>query len=126
MSVYPPSLQSEVARWNILVPIILLAFQSSGQAVSSRALKHNALVSVILTSVYCDLFSDLELFAVDNVDRNRRLAAPLLLMLGAVVGGLFSFGPAGVAGALWMAAGLKMVMAITWYFWAAEKVDDEE
>lgn len=37
--------------WNVLVPIALVAFQSCGQAVTSRALKYNALTSVVLTSI---------------------------------------------------------------------------
>ncbi len=101
--------------WNVLIPIALVAFQSCGQAVTSRALKYNALTSVVLTSLYCDLFSDAELFSLHNSDRNRRISAPVLLLLGAIAGGLVAHSPIGTAGALWIAAGLKLFVIVAWY-----------
>ena len=112
--------------WHVLVPIALLAFQSCGQAVASRVLKYNALTSVVLTSNYCDLFSDVELFALRNAERNRRTGAPLLLLLGAFVGGKFANSGFGVAGALWTATGLKAATVLVWLVWPAMLVDDEE
>jgi hypothetical protein len=103
--------------WNVLVPIALVAFQSCGQAVTSRALKYNALTSVVLTSIYCDLFSDAELFAVHNVERNRRVGAPVLLLIGAVMGGLLAHSAIGTAGVLWIAAGLKFLVVVSWFQW---------
>ncbi|KAL3419312.1 hypothetical protein PVAG01_09534 [Phlyctema vagabunda] len=105
--------------WNVLVPIALVAFQSCGQAVTSRALKYNALTSVVLTSNYCDLFSDAELFAVKNVERNRRVGAPVLLLLGAVIGGILARSAIGTAGVLWIAAALKLGVVISWALWPA-------
>ncbi|KAH7155647.1 hypothetical protein B0J13DRAFT_231215 [Dactylonectria estremocensis] len=127
-STHPPGTNEEDAlAWNVLLPIALVAFQSCGQAVTSRALRQNALTSVVLTSIYCDLFSDRDLFALQNVSRNRRVAAPLLLLLGAVVGGLFSNSSVGIAGTLWLAAGLKLCMVVTWFVWPAEAdVEDED
>ena len=112
--------------WNILVPLALVAFQSCGQAVTSRALKYNALTSVVLTSIYCDLFSDKDLFAWDNVERNRRASAPLLLLVGAVSGGLFAHSSIGIMGAIWLAAFIKLIMVVTWFFWKAEDDDDDD
>jgi hypothetical protein len=89
---------SNETHWTVLVPIALVAFQSCGQAVVSRALKYNSLTSVVLTSIYLDLFSDVELFAVRNVERNRRVGAPLLLLVGAVLGGLLMHSSVGAAG----------------------------
>ncbi|KAK4234811.1 hypothetical protein C8A03DRAFT_46935 [Achaetomium macrosporum] len=106
--------------WHVLVPIALVAFQACGQAVVSRALKYNALTSVVLTSIYCDLFSDAELFALRNVERNQRTAAPLLLLLGAFLGGRFAHSALGVAGALWTAAVLKAVVVVVWMLWPSE------
>ncbi|KAF7557216.1 hypothetical protein G7046_g6098 [Stylonectria norvegica] len=126
VSAYPPEAMSDSLAWNVLLPIALVAFQSCGQAVTSRALRHDALISVVLTSIYCDLFADRELFALHNVERNRRVIAPVLLILGAVVGGLFAHGPIGIAGALWAAAALKLFMVITWFFWPAEEEDFED
>ncbi|KAI0485140.1 hypothetical protein GGR56DRAFT_60671 [Xylariaceae sp. FL0804] len=121
-----PDVAREAVGWPQLVPIALVAFQSCGQAVVSRALRHGALTSVVLTSIYCDLFSDADLFARPsrNADRNRRVAAPLLLLLGAVMGGrLVAVGPLGAAGALWISAALKLLVVVAWLFWPAETED---
>ncbi|KAL6413458.1 hypothetical protein AUP68_02972 [Ilyonectria robusta] len=123
---YPPTGNEDPFAWNVLVPIALIAFQSCGQAVASRALRQNAFISVVLTSIYCDLFSDRDLFALHNVGRNRRVVAPLLLVLGAVLGGLFANSSVGIAGALWLAAGLKFCMVVTWFFWPAEEDSEWE
>ncbi|KAI1308045.1 hypothetical protein F5Y03DRAFT_350940 [Xylaria venustula] len=110
----------ESIGWAELIPIALIAFQSCGQAVASRALKHNALTSVVLTSIYCDLFSDANLLAAHNVERNRRVAAPLLLLAGAIGGGLLAHSKAGCAGALWVSAALKFAVVLSWFFWPEE------
>ncbi|KAF5551758.1 DUF1275 domain-containing protein [Fusarium napiforme] len=121
----PPAPNTDSLAWNVLVPIALMAFQSCGQAVASRALKQNALISLVLTSVYCDLFSDKELFALDNVSRNQRAAAPTLLLVGVIAGGLFAQSSVGIAGALWIAAGLKLCMVIAWFLWRSEEETEE-
>ncbi|KAL2136476.1 hypothetical protein VTI74DRAFT_3495 [Chaetomium olivicolor] len=117
---------TEEISWRVLVPIALVAFQSCGQAVTSRALKYNALTSVVLTSIYCDLFSDAQLFKLRNVERNRRAAAPFFLLLGAFFGGKFASSGFGVAGALWTAAVLKAVAVFVWLIWPADKEGQEE
>jgi hypothetical protein len=106
-------------RWQVLVPIALVAFQAAGQAVTSRALKFNALTSVVLTSIYCDLFSDSNLFAgfMQNIERNQRAAAPIALLIGVVGGGLWAKSAYGMTGALWSAAGLKTLIILAWLFW---------
>ena len=106
--------------WQVLVPIAVVAFQSSGQAVTSRALQYAGLTSVVLTSNYCDLFSDADIFKLSNVERNRRIAAPTLLLLGACLGGVWAHTGVGLAGALWTAAALKGIAVIAWVFWKAE------
>lgn len=111
-------------HWQVLVPLASVAFQSSGQAVTSRALKYNGLTSVVLTSNYCDLFSDPKLFALSNAERNRRVAAPLLLLIGACFGGLFAHSSIGLAGALWTAVVLKLVAVIAWVFWKSAAEED--
>ncbi|KAM3546323.1 hypothetical protein ARSEF1564_000811 [Beauveria bassiana] len=121
----PPAGDDDVS-WTVLLPLTLVAFQSCGQAVTSRALRYNALNSVVLTSIYCDLFSDQDLFRRDNVDRNRRATAPLMLLLGAVLGGIFAHSPVGIQGALWTAAALKFFMPVIWFFWPADPEDDQE
>ncbi|KAF5680868.1 DUF1275 domain-containing protein [Fusarium heterosporum] len=121
----PPGPDTDSLAWNVLLPIILMAFQSCGQAVSSRALKQNSLISVVLTSVYCDLFSDRDLFALDNVTRNQRVAVPFLLLTGVVAGGLFAQSSVGIAGALWVAAVMKLCMVVAWFLWRAEEETEE-
>lgn len=111
-------------HWQVLIPLASVAFQSSGQAVTSRALQFSGLTSVVLTSNYCDLFSDPKLFARDNVERNRRIGAPLLLLLGACIGGLWAHSGVGLAGALWTAVGLKTLIVVAWLFWTGEKDED--
>lgn len=110
--------------WDVLVPIALVAFQACGQAVTSRALGYNALTSVVLTSIYCDLFSDPNLFKLDNVERNRRLGAPLMLLLGVVSGGLFARSSVGIVGALWTASLLKLAIVLVWVVWPGEEETD--
>ncbi|EQL03077.1 DUF1275 domain protein [Ophiocordyceps sinensis CO18] len=124
-----PPAREDAVDWTVPLPLALVAFQSCAQAVTSRALRYNALTSVVLTSIYCDLFSDQNLFALANVERTRRAAAPLLLLAGAVAGGLLSHSSLGISGALWLAAALKFCMVVAWFFWPAEPekdvVDDE-
>ncbi|KAK1994040.1 hypothetical protein LX36DRAFT_224908 [Colletotrichum falcatum] len=119
----PRTAGKDELSWSVLVPIALVAFQSCGQAVTSRALRYNALTSVVLTSVYCDLFSDPGLFAAANAERNRRAAAPVLLLAGAVLGGVFAHSSLGVAGALWAAAFLKLLVVLAWFLWPAEPAE---
>ncbi|KAH6628141.1 hypothetical protein F5144DRAFT_578097 [Chaetomium tenue] len=121
-----PPPDPENLGWPVLVPIALVAFQSCGQAVVSRALDYNALTSVVLTSVYCDLFSDARLFKLGNVQRNRRSAAPLFLLVGAFLGGHFADSSWGVAGALWAASILKFALVVVWLVWPAENLRVEE
>lgn len=116
-----------VTEW-VAIPLALIAFQSSGQAVASRALQYNGLTSVVLTSNYCDLFSDPKLFTAgitENVERNRRTAAPILLLIGAICGGVFAHSPVGLAGALWSAVILKAMVIFAWLVWAPEPETDD-
>ncbi|KXT14002.1 hypothetical protein AC579_8862 [Pseudocercospora musae] len=110
-----------ITVWNV-VPIGLIAFQSAGQAYMSRVLKYAGLTSVVLTSIYCDLFSDDNFFAAPttNAERNRRAAAAILLLTGAIFGGLFAHSSIGFMGAIWTAAVLKLGIVLAWCFWAAE------
>ncbi|KAJ5180102.1 hypothetical protein N7492_003312 [Penicillium capsulatum] len=122
LTIRPSNGTSDEVPWNTIVPIALIAFQSCGQAVVSRALKYNAFTSVVLTSIYCDLFSDAALFdgICVNAERNRRLAAPIFLLIGALCGGVISNSSLGAAGVLWVSALLKFGFAVVWLVWPAE------
>ena len=116
---------SKETPFNLFIgaPIALIAFQAAGQAVTSRVLQYNGLTSVVLTSIYCDLFSDPGLVAglSANPERNRRAAAPVLLLLGAVLGGIWAHSSVGLAGALWTAVALKTLVVCAWVMWAADE-----
>ncbi|TID25619.1 hypothetical protein E6O75_ATG03482 [Venturia nashicola] len=118
----------EKVRWPVMVPLAFMAVGSSGQCVSSRALDKNSLTSVVLTSIYCDLFSDPRLLSFSgssNPSRNQRLAAPICVLLGALVGGFWARSEIGLQGALWTAAGLKFCVVLAWAEWKiAPEVED--
>jgi hypothetical protein len=106
-------------HWQVLVPIALVAFQAAGQAVTSRVLNVKALTSVVLTSIYCDLFSDANLFAgiMQDRGRNQMVAAPIALLIGVIGGGLWAKSAVGMAGALWSAVGMKLLIILAWLSW---------
>ncbi|KAK5105816.1 hypothetical protein LTR62_002119 [Meristemomyces frigidus] len=107
----------------IAVPIALLAFQSAGQAVTSRVLGYNGLTSVVLTSIYCDLFMDPKLLTApprENIERNRRAAAAVCVGFGAFLGGVWGQSRFGLPGALWTAVALKAFVTVGWLFWKAD------
>ena len=89
---------------------------------------YNGLPSVVLTSTYCDLMSDAKLFEPlpqANSQRNRRFFSILLLLAGAVMGGVFAHSRFGLTGALWLAFGCKALITITWLLWPAEKSGED-
>jgi hypothetical protein len=101
-----------------LIPLGFLAFQSGGQMVTSRMLGFNEFPTTVLTSVYCDLASDPNFFKKDNVKRNRRICAVLCILVGGIVGGWISRSAARMSVNLWIAAGIKMAIALSWSLWS--------
>ncbi|KAJ5729711.1 uncharacterized protein N7483_004219 [Penicillium malachiteum] len=119
VTIYRPGRNAPLS-WQVLVPLGLVAFQSSGQAVASRVLKYNGLTSVVLTSIYCDLFSHedfLSMKVFQNTEEMRRLGAVICLLLGVIFGGLWAHSSVGMMGALWTAASLKGFMVLAWLGW---------
>lgn len=107
---------------NIVALIPALAFQSGMQIATSRLLGFNELPVNVLTSTYCDLMGDFKLFALNNVKRNRRFAAVVLLLGGAISSGWIMRSSAGLEGCLWLAAGLKLLTGIALFlFLPADK-----
>ena len=90
---------------------------------TSRLLGLNEIPTTVLTSVYCDLASDVNLLAPlkKNVKRNRRAASALLFLIGGIVGGWLAKSNAGMAGALWIAGAVKFVIAVGWASWREEE-----
>ncbi|KAL4742574.1 hypothetical protein BDV11DRAFT_211192 [Aspergillus similis] len=116
-----PQDKTDRLRWGNSVPLALVAFQSAGQAITSRVVGFNGLTSVVLTSVYCDLFSYLGGAARGKrADEWRRLGAVGGLMLGILLGGLWAKSQVGLMGALWTAVVLKGGIAVAWLCWKAE------
>jgi len=110
--------------WHELCPIALLAFQSAGQIVASRVLKFNALPTVVLTSLFCDLMGDPDLFTaglLGDPDRNRRALGAVLLFAGAAVSGALIKSSVGYQAALWVATGVKGGMVLAWLVWSPKR-----
>ncbi|OAP57802.1 hypothetical protein AYL99_08540 [Fonsecaea erecta] len=111
--------------WHELCPIALLSFQAAGQIVASRVLKFNALPTVVLTSLFCDLMGDPDLFTAGllaDPDRNRRALGAVLLFGGAAVSGaLIKSSSVGYQGALWVATGVKGAMVLAWLVWSPKR-----
>ncbi|KAI2081702.1 hypothetical protein LOZ36_006128 [Ophidiomyces ophidiicola] len=104
-----------------LVPIALVAFQSAGQMAASRLLGFSEIPTTVLTSLYYDLAADPALLAPlrENVKRNRRFAAAVAVVAGAVLGGWLARATGGIETALWMAAATKFAVAVAWLCWPA-------
>lgn len=100
-----------------LIPLAFLAFQSGGQIVTSRLLGFNEVPTTVLTSVYCDLASDPNILARDNVKRNRRICAVLGILIGGIAGGWISRSAATLAANFWLAAAIKLGIAVGWTIW---------
>ncbi|PWY69091.1 hypothetical protein BO70DRAFT_365902 [Aspergillus heteromorphus CBS 117.55] len=122
--------RDDLLSWKIAVPLALVAFQSSGQAVTSRVLRFSSLTSVVLTSIYCDLFSYPELMstnAIKDPDEWRRVGAVLGLLLGTLLGGSWAKSAVGLPGALWTAVVLKGMIAMAWLWWrGADETERQE
>jgi len=106
----------------VLLPLGLLSFQSAGQIVMSRMLLYNELPTIVLTSTYCDLMFDPLLFTspiTQNAKRNRRAISAVALVLGAGLGGVLTKN-GDIADPLWIAGGVKIVLAVVWVFWKSE------
>jgi hypothetical protein len=103
----------------VLAPLALLAFQFGGQIVTSRVLGYNEVPTNVLTSLYCDLLSDPALLAPlgKNPKRNRRFAAVILTIAGGISGGWLQRSSAGMSSALWIACGMKFIIAAVWLAW---------
>ncbi|KAH8886576.1 hypothetical protein GQ53DRAFT_657657 [Thozetella sp. PMI_491] len=107
-----------------LIPLAFLAFQFGGQIVMSRTLGFNEVPTNVLTSLYCDLWSDPMILAGfdKNVKRNRRVAAIILSVLGGIIGGWLQRSSAGMSGVLWIAGAIKLAIAVAWVCWQSKPI----
>lgn len=123
VTIYRPARDAPLS-WSVLVPLALVAFQSSGQAVTSRVLNYSGLTSVVLTSIYCDLFAHPDLLSrkvIGNAEEMRRAGAVICLLFGTVLGGLWAHSSVGLMGALWTAAILKGIILLAWLGWKTKE-----
>lgn len=105
-----------------LIPLAFLASQAGMQSVTSRQLGINEIPTTVLTSVYCDLGNDDDLFVpfTQNWKRNRRFGAAICILVGAIVGGWLSRTSEGMTGALWFACGIKAIICVAWLCWPVD------
>jgi len=117
------AISQEIIR-NVKIVALLppLAFQSGMQIATSRLLGFNELPVNVLTSTYCDLMGDSALFGINNVKRNRRVVAVVLVLAGAISAGWLMRSSAGLMGVLWLAGGLKFVVAVFSFFFLGREV----
>ncbi|KAI5251404.1 hypothetical protein E4T42_04308 [Aureobasidium subglaciale] len=111
---YPDDEHKRGVIGNILIVSLFppLGFQSGMQIATSRLLGYNELPVNVLTSTYCDLMGDAKLFALHNVKRNRRAIAVVLLFVGAIISGWLLRSSGGLQSVLWLAAGIKLLVAV--------------
>ena len=106
-------------NWWELLPIALLSFQAAGQIVESRALDLSEIPTIVVTSMMHDIFADANLLKPlgSNVKRNRRIGAFAAILIGAVAGGFISESTRRIQVPLWIAGGLKLIIACAWIVW---------
>lgn len=102
----------------VLVPIGLLSLQAAGQTVVSRILGFSEMPTVVLTTTYCDLGFDPKLAVPpsQNIKRNRRAVAVILLLGGAMLGGVLTQKSA-VTHTLWVCGGIKTILVLVLAAW---------
>jgi hypothetical protein len=120
-----------------LCPVSLLSFQAAGQVTLSRLLGLVELPTIVLSALYHDFTADLlalrtswrkssgvsEFLVVQQRRQGKRLACIIALFIGGIIGGELYKSRAGMAGALWLAAGFKLGIVVAWCVWKAE-IDD--
>jgi hypothetical protein len=108
----PASVVQNIRIVSLLPP---LALQSGMQIATSRLMGYNELPVNVLTSTYCDLMGDFNLLALNNVRRNRRAAAAVLLLIGSIASGWLMRSSGGLESVLWIAAGIKLVVSVAMF-----------
>jgi hypothetical protein len=114
-----------------LCPIALLAFSAAGQVTLSRVMGLLELPTIVLSALYHDFVADLynlrstwrsrssaaDFFLQTQRRQGKRLFSIIALFVGGIVGGEMYKSTLGMAGALWLAAGLKLAMAASFLLW---------
>jgi uncharacterized membrane protein YoaK (UPF0700 family) len=114
-----------------LCPIALLAFSAAGQVTLSRVMGLLELPTIVLSALYHDFVADLynirstwksrssaaDFFLQTQRRQAKRLFSIIALFVGGIVGGEMYKSTLGMAGALWLAAGLKLAIAVSFSLW---------
>lgn len=108
----PASVVHNIKIVSLLPP---LAFQSGMQIATSRLLGYNELPVNVLTSTYCDLMGDFNLLALNNVRRNRRALAAVLLLIGSIASGWLMRSSGGLESVLWISGGIKVIVGLVMF-----------
>ncbi len=122
-----------------LLPVAVLAFEAAGQVCLSRVLSLIELLTIVLSTLYHDFTADLygtreawrksssfrDFILVQWRRQEKRLASIVALFVGGLVGGQMYKSVAGMAGALWMAAGLKGAISLTFLIWKRDALGDQ-
>lgn len=123
-----------------LCPIALLAFGAAGQVTLSRTLGLIELPTIVLSTLFHDFTADLynlrnswqksssltDFFVNVQRRQEKRLFAIFALFLGGVVGGEMYKSPVGMAGALWLAAALKLGVSVAFLVWKKDASEEED
>ena len=123
-----------------LCPIAMLAFGAAGQVTFSRVLGLIELPTIVISTLFHDFTADLYNirtswnesasladFICDQQRRQKkRLCSIIALLLGGIVGGEMYKSPADMAGALWLAAGLKFGISLTFLFWRKDPEEEDD
>jgi uncharacterized membrane protein YoaK (UPF0700 family) len=130
---------SKMPNFLDLCPVAILAFQAAGQVTLSRLLSMLDLPTIVLSTLYHDFTADLYSLRVSWRNRSSlrnfflgpqrrqatRFASIVSLFVGGIIGGETYKSKAGMAGALWMAAFLKLAVTLAYLFWRQQKSDGE-
>ena len=122
-----------------LCPIAMLAFEAAGQVCLSRVLSVIELPTIVLSTIYHDFTADLfgtkeawrksssfaDFVLVQWKRQEKRFASIVALFIGALVGCEMYKSTAGMSGALWMAAGLKGAISLTFLIWKEDGVEEQ-
>ncbi|KAK3680105.1 hypothetical protein LTR78_000482 [Recurvomyces mirabilis] len=111
------TLDDERVIHNILIVSLIppLSFQAGMQIATSRLLGFNELPINVVTSTYCDIMGDFKLLATNNVRRNRRVAAVVLLLAGSIASGWLMRSQGGLESVLWLSGGIKFATAVAYF-----------
>ena len=73
--------------------------------------------------MYNDLGGDTHLLAWHNPKRDRRLAAVAMILAGGISAAWISREFGGLAVVLWLGAGIKFLLSLSWLLFRADEVE---